>query len=171
MTYFYSDQDDNYYLSNFYPYPFKSGGRWQPLNIEYDGQLWPTSEHLYQALKFKNETVEEKEWREIIRTANTPTISKYLGHQYTYIRYKWHVALRALVQQYQDRVRFAGNVEDDEFRKHLMMITVQAKFTSCPLLMEKLKATSGMIGEKSNDVWGLEGQNYLGQILMAIRDA
>lgn len=170
MTYFYSDTDENYYLSNFYPHPFKSGGKWQPLDIKYEGQRWPTSEHLYQALKFKNETSDEKQWREIIRTANTPMISKYLGHQETYVKYQWHNKLRDLVLAYKNKVRLEADVTDDEFRKRIMLIAVQAKFASCPELMAKLKKTTGVIGEKSKDVWGIDGKNYLGDILMSVRN-
>jgi predicted NAD-dependent protein-ADP-ribosyltransferase YbiA (DUF1768 family) len=171
MTYFYSDEDENYYLSNFFPQPFKTGGKWKPLKILHEGLEYPTSEHLYQALKFKNETLEEKEWREVIRTANTPLISKYLGHQDTYVKYAWHKKYKDLVVKYKDIVRPAGDVNDMDFRLEIMKIAVSAKFKSHPELLNKLQQTTGLLGENSTDVWGIHGKNYLGLILMEVRDS
>src|SRR5680860_618729 len=101
ILYFYGDGNENYELSNFYPHPKKN----IKITILFDGKYWPTSEHIYQALKFKCETDDEKKWRELIRTANTPTIAKYLGHYYTHIRYGWQNKYRDLVLEYKQKVR------------------------------------------------------------------
>lgn len=71
--YFYGPKEDNYILSNFYPYA--PGRKSKSLGIMYQGKAYPTSEHLYHALKFMNGTKDEQEWREHIRNAKTPTMA------------------------------------------------------------------------------------------------
>lgn len=87
--YFHSNLIDNYELSNFYPHSFKTHKNIPKIKIIFEGQNWSTSEHIYQALKFKCETEDEKKWREIIRTSSTPYISKYLGNFFTGCKYGW----------------------------------------------------------------------------------
>lgn len=172
MTLLFSTDDHEYYfLSNFYPYPLKSSTKkWKPLPILYDGTTWPTSEHLYQALKFRNETDDEKQWREIIRTSNTPTIAKYLGHQFTIRRYSWQKKYFELVQHYQPLVRHAINLNNKEDKARIMLETCRAKFKSCPDLAAKLKATGDLaLAENTTDDWGIGGANLLGKVLMQVR--
>ena len=171
---FFSDADDNYFLSNFYPHPFKTGYFRDPhfpdkkIGFLYQDQEWLTSEHLYQALKFECETEKEKEWREIIRTSTTPTIAKYLGHQSTYARYSWQLKYRDLVKEYAKQIRKAGDMEDDHFRVSIMVTTLRAKF-SHPVLREMLLKTK-IKGEDSNDpLWGVRGKNMLAVLLNQIK--
>lgn len=56
FIHFYYHQQDNYILSNFYPHV--PGKKLRSRNILYQGRSFPTSEHLYQALKFHWETPE-----------------------------------------------------------------------------------------------------------------
>lgn len=125
MLLFYSSKDDNYFLGNFYPHV--SGKKLESLNIQYKGVSWPTSEHLYQALKFKNKTEKEKKWREIIRTSSTPSIARHLGHQLTDTKYEWQKKATNLVNEYRD-VRTVKNINSVEFRERIMIKALRAKF-------------------------------------------
>lgn len=62
---FYSSAAAYYEFSNFAAYP---------LNLE--GQLWPTSEHYFQAMKF---IVDDPAYAEDIRNAPTPSATKKNG--------------------------------------------------------------------------------------------
>ena len=71
---FYSVGDEYGELSNFAPYPIMLGGK-----------RWPTSEHYFQAQKFKDPQLREK-----IRRANTPMIAARLGRdRSTPLRRDW----------------------------------------------------------------------------------
>lgn len=169
-TLFYSDLQSNYFLSNFYPQPFKKGGKWKPLNFIYENQTWPTSEHLYQALKFKNDTIHEKEWRELLRTAPTPGISRYLGHFYTQSYYSWQKKYSDLVKKYSNLVRLNGDITNPLFKIEIMCVALKAKFSIPELKQQLLDTNITKIGEDSTDLfWGINGQNNLGKILMALR--
>ena len=171
MITFYADDKPHYYLSNFYPYPLKNKNKtWKGLSIQYEGQSWPTSEHLYQALKFLNETKDEKEWRECIRNATTPFISKYLGHQNTHTQYSWQGKYKEWVLHYKDKVRHAIDVSNPLEKQKIMITACRAKF-AIPELMQQLKSTgNSTLGEDSNDEWGFRGANLLGNVLVQIRD-
>lgn len=67
-----SFKDGFSFLSNFFYSPFK-----------YDGIIWRTVEHAFQAAK----TLDESE-KELIRSATTPTIAKRLGRKVT-LRSDW----------------------------------------------------------------------------------
>ncbi len=164
-TTFYSHKEDNYFLSNFYPH-----GTSEKLTILYNNEIWKTSEHIYQALKFCNETEYEKEWRNIIRTSNTPTIAKYLGHQFTYTKYKWQHKYRDLVLYYKDKVRHAGDLNTSDFKTNIMVLACSSKYTSSEKLKNLLCETTGILGENSGGMWGIHGSNILGQILMLLRE-
>lgn len=72
---------------------------------------------------------------------------------------------RDLVLQYKPKVRMAGDIEDIEFRKSIMLIALRAKF-EIPMLREYLLSTGDLIlREKSNDVWSV----VLGELLMQLR--
>ncbi len=161
-------QDDNYFLSNFYPHVV--GRKTKYLNIRYDNQTWPTSEHLYQALKFCADTPLEREWRELIRTSTTPTMAKHLGHQFTSTKYEWQRKLTTLVHQYKPHVRLAGDLNDDVFCRHIMKVAIMAKFEIAELRMQLLSTKPAILGEKTHDRWGYYGKNWLGEILMDVRD-
>ena len=60
------------FLSNFYVAP-----------VEYEGVIYPSTEHAYQAVKFLDE-----EAREAVRQAPTPGKAKRLGQKYT-LRPDW----------------------------------------------------------------------------------
>ena len=61
---FYGDKAENGYLSNFYAAP-----------VEIEGNIWPTTEHYFQAMKFPT----RPDHRDKIRNNKSPFIAKRLG--------------------------------------------------------------------------------------------
>ena len=129
------------FLSNFFAHP-----------IEINGDIYPTNEHAFQALKTDDPAERQK-----VRLAKTPTSAKSLGKRVT-LRDDW------------DRDRF-----------YVMERLVRAKFAD-PELAAKLLATGGreLIEGKTwrDTTWGCvrggdgewKGRNELGKILMRVRE-
>jgi len=116
-------------------------------SVEYDGLIYPTVEHAYQAAK--TYSIAD---REIIKQANAPSDAKRLGKRVK-IRDDWHLV--------------KIDVMKDLLRK---------KFT-LPALREKLLATGDSPLEEANTwgdtFWGTcegLGQNKLGELLMEVRN-
>lgn len=139
---FYTTKGELGFCSNFYR-----------AKILLDGKEWPTTEHYYQAQKMLNP--EHQEW---IRNSSSPKVAAHLGRTLP-CREDW------------DQIKF-----------DIMKKAVRAKFEQHPDLKEKLKATIPHIlvehtagTRRPDSVWGDgvagEGQNWLGKILMEIRDA
>lgn len=134
-----SFKGDHHFLSNFYKLP-------QP--IEWEGLLYPTTEHAFQAAK----TLDPKE-REKIRDATSPGAAKKLGRKVV-LRPGW-----------------------DDMRVMVMDSILWLKF-SHPILRKWLLETGDAELIESNDwgdrFWGVckgKGENQLGKSLMMIRDA
>lgn len=131
------------FLSNFYP-----------AEIEITGKKWPTTEHYYQAQKTLNQHEKEK-----IRTAKTPHEAARLGRRgIKNLRPDW------------DTVKFG-----------VMLVALCAKFKQHPVLAKCLLDTgnSYLVEHTINSirpdpVWGDgkmgEGKNWLGKLLMLVRD-
>lgn len=124
------------FLSNFWFSPFV-----------YDGIVFKTVEHAYQAAK----CVDDADIKKIL-DAETPGMAKRIG-QTVQMRPYW-----------------------DNIKLEFMLEFVRAKFQQNPDLMQKLKQTSGELVEGNywGDVfWGVckgKGQNHLGKILMQVRE-
>lgn len=131
-----------FFLSNFYPCP-----------VEYEGTLYPTSEHAYQAGK----TLDEKE-RLAIQACKTPGQAKRIGQKVT-LRRNW-----------------------DQWKDTVMFVILLEKFTQCDM-RQKLLSTGHAKLIEGNDwgdtYWGMvkdengqwKGENKLGEMLMGIRAA
>jgi len=124
------------FLSNFYP-----------VEIELDGQVYPTLEHAFQAAKTSN-----KYERERIRLMATPGQAKNAG-RHVQLEKGWDIA-----------------------KKNVMYKLVLQKFERNPELRQKLIDTGDeelVEGNNWNDhYWGVcngVGQNILGKILMNVR--
>ena len=123
-------------LSNFYPSPFAL-----------DGMTWPTVEHFFQAMKFRNATR-----REQIRLSADPAEAKRLG-------------------------RLLGSRPDWEWiRDDVMLGALRATFTQLSELRAVLVGTgTAMLIEAAPDdyYWGegadRVGKNMLGLLLMQVR--
>ncbi|GBC61503.1 DUF1768 domain-containing protein [Desulfonema ishimotonii] len=136
---FYRVQDEYGCFSNFAPYP-----------IHLDGKTWPTSEHYFQAQKFR-----ETRHREAIRKASSPMNAARMGRDRRRpLRPDWE------------------QVKNDVMRK-----AVRAKFFQHPDIAEILLNTghARLVEHTGNDsYWGDgghgRGRNMLGQILTEIRE-
>lgn len=120
-----------------------------PSPITYKKQEWPTVEHAFQAAK-----AVEPISAEAIRISRSPGIAKRLGRTLFQMRPDWN-----------------------EVRVGIMSELCVLKFKQNPDLMEQLKATGDaelIEGNTWGDTfWGVckgEGKNFLGKILMEIRD-
>ena len=135
---FYSTTDAFGEFSNFARFP-----------IRLKKQLWPTSEHYFQAMKFADAS-----YREQIRSAATPMLSAKLGRSRKQtLRPDWEA------------------VKDS-----VMFDAVLAKFSQHENLAALLRSTGSakLVEHTTNDsYWGDggdgSGKNRLGQILMQVR--
>ena len=126
------------FLSNFYP-----------CKVEYEGDIYPSVEHAYQAAK----TFDKSE-RQKIRNAKTPGLAKKLGR---------HVSLRP---------------DWEDIKVTVMLQLLRSKFSQ-PELKQKLLDTGDAYLQEGNywydAFWGVDlrtgtGKNVLGRLLMKIRD-
>lgn len=126
-----------HFLDNFYPAP-----------ITWEGIIYPTSEHAFQAAK-----TFDMELRKNIANTSSPFRAKKMGR---------NVELRS---------------DWEECKYRLMEEIVLAKFLQNPELQEKLLATGNAHLEEGNHhadtTWGTvdgKGENWLGKILMSVRE-
>lgn len=139
MIEFYSVGDAYGEFSNFAAYP-----------IKLDGELWPTSEHYFQAQKFK-----ERKLRAKIRRAKTPMIAARMGRDRSKpLRRDWESA-----------------------KVEVMLRALRAKFSQHEELRELLLSTGEerLVEHTRNDAyWGDggngSGKNMLGRLLMRVRE-
>lgn len=137
---FYSITDEYGEFSNFASYPIKIGKK-----------LWNTSEHYFQAMKFKDESEQEKK----IRKVNSPLLAARMGRdRKRKLRRDWESAKINVTRE-----------------------AVMAKFTQHDELREILLDTgeAKIVEHTDNDsYWGDggdgKGRNVLGQILMVVRE-
>jgi len=136
---FYEPFDADGYLSNFANYP-----------INFEQQVWQTSEHCYQASKFTDKKIIEK-----IRTASSPRKTFEISRE------------------------FSDKVREDwlDIRYERMLDIVSAKFAQHTRLAYYLVATEDKIIKEhshKDDYWGDggdgHGKNCLGKILMQVRE-
>ena len=117
--------------------------------VQLNGKIWPTSEHYFQAQKFAG-----SEHEETIRTSKNTFTAAKLGRQ------------------------LASLPDDWETRKiDIMYEAVQAKFIQHPELRDLLLATGDAIlieHTRQDSFWADggdgTGENWLGKILMVVRD-
>ena len=133
---------DDFHGSNFFLDNFF------PAKTEYDGETYDTTEHAFQAAKATNFADKFK-----IMTANSPAMAKMLGRTLS-LRGDWEYV-----------------------KRRIMRDIVRAKFRQHPALAKKLVETGDaqlIEGNTWNDkVWGVcngEGKNWLGKILMELRE-
>ncbi len=136
---FYSVGDDYGEFSNFAAFPFKLAGK-----------SWPTSEHYFQAKKFKDPASQEE-----IRRAKTPMLAARMGR---------------------DRKRKL-RPDWESVKVQLMREALKAKFRTHQELHALLLSTGDakLVEHTENDsYWGDggdgSGRNMLGRLLMELRD-
>ena len=136
---FYSVNDEFGEFSNFAAFP-----------IFLDGQVWPTSEHYFQAQKFQDES-----HRNAIRQANSPMLAARLGRDRKQkLRSDW-----------------------ESVKVGVMRVAVAAKFSQHEELRALLLSTNDtkLVEHTVNDsYWGDggdgSGKNMLGRILVEVRE-
>lgn len=114
-----------------------------------DGKNWPTAEHYFQAMKHEGTNIEDT-----IRAAETPKEAASLGRNIPMVRTDW-----------------------DSIRLMHMFRVVRAKFEQHPDIRDKLISTgSEELAEHASvdkfwaDGGDGSGENWLGKILMMVRD-
>ena len=135
---FYSTAEPYGEFSNFAGFPIKLGNK-----------TWPTTEHFFQAMKFKDKSAQEK-----IRKANSPMLAARMGRdRKRTLRRDWESA-----------------------KVNVMREAVMAKFTQHEELRDMLLDTGDakIIEHTANDdYWGDggngKGKNMLGRILVDTR--
>lgn len=139
--YFYDPDDDWGFLSNLAPYGFT-----------WEGRIWPTAEHYYQAHKFKH----NPELFEKIAAIRNPFEVKGAAHDHEdECAPNWREETCLLVMRLCNREKFKQNPE----------IAAQLKATGDRLIIERVD---------SDAFWGDgpdgDGHNWAGKILMEVRD-
>lgn len=141
-------RDDYEFLSNF-----------AQISIYYNGKFWPTSEHLFQALKTKDHALQE-----YVRVQKTPAAAKRIGRS-----------------EEIEGIKFLRS--DWPFVKlNVMKFVIDLKFDQNPECRNLLLATGDSFLEEGNywhdNIWGncscsacknKQGLNFLGIILMKKR--
>jgi ribA/ribD-fused uncharacterized protein len=114
-----------------------------------DGQLWPTTEHYYQAMKYAGTP-----YAEVVRLAHSPMVAKNLTRD----------------PQHPPRADW------DAVKDSVMLTAVRAKFRQYAHLADLLLATGDaeLVEHTANDAyWGDgadgTGRNQLGRTLMKVR--
>jgi ribA/ribD-fused uncharacterized protein len=128
-------------------YPWMSNFYIHKMN--YDDKVWRSVEHLYQALKFHDEAL-----REEVRKLKTPKETKVLANDVLrqYIREDWH-----------------------DIKVYVMQSAVALKFEDAELRAKLLATGDKKLIEHSpwDSFWGsgkdMQGQNWMGRILMELR--
>jgi ribA/ribD-fused uncharacterized protein len=151
----------------------------------YEEKTYPTTEHLYQCLKFMGPASTDKdlEYAEHIRKTRKPFASKILGGlKIKHLPYEWVKPLNKLIMKYKETAKVRTDWENG-YKKEAMMICLRAKFNSTQkdkdgrLLKDILLETGDkVICEDSpwDAIWGIgsdgKGLNWLGESLMKLRE-
>lgn len=139
--------------------PYGWLGNMSPFQVEYDGKVWRTTEALFQALRFSDESI-----RELIREQKSPMSAKMIAR-----KHREFATVTPLGQE---------DVQN-------MLTCLNLKLENNPSLIEELIKTEDSIivedvtargNRGSNLFWGARydgtdwsGQNVLGELWMQIR--
>ncbi len=148
----------------------------QPLR--WQGASYPTSEHLYQALKFIYDGADAATlaYAEIIRTTKTPNMAKlYARMELTRARFGWQEPIVKQIAEF--RGKAIPRSDWERCRVDVMLRVLHTKFTQDKLCRETLMSSEGffLAEHTENDkFWGdggdqYNGKNYMGRLLMDIR--
>lgn len=136
-------------LIGFYEHDYYVFSNFSSFQIEMDGKLYPTSEHLYHTYKFTDENIKEK-----VRLAKSAHEAFYVAHEH----------------------RASRRADWDDVKASVMKKILIAKVEQHPYVKKKLIASKGIdLVENSwrDDVWGWgekrDGKNLLGNLWMEVR--
>lgn len=137
----------NIVLSNFYL-----------IDIEYEGKIYPSCEHLYQSLRYLNTY---PNYAEIIRTTRTPYAARLLGEQKisSNSNKKCLIPLDTIIRHYQNLglPKYEPNIA-------LMRIALQEKFKH-ELCRNVLLSTEGPL-----TCYDYDGTKHSSKLLTTLRD-
>ncbi len=129
--------------------PYGCFSNFWPCDIIYDGYSWPSSEHLYQGMKYKG--VDEV-YRNLIRKAASPRDAACLGRRGRNIRSDWDLV----------RVDVMEEVVLTKFKQHESLRRILVS-TGDEHIIEDFPG---------DDFWGIgdgSGANMMGEVLMKVR--
>jgi ribA/ribD-fused uncharacterized protein len=172
-TYFSVWENDNTPLSNVFQ-----------VKIIYDGKEYPSSEHLYQSLKYINIC---PEYAEIIRKIRTPHAAKLLGNQWFSTSRKkiaWRVTIDEIICKFQreglkkppeniNLMRIALTekfTQDETCRNYLLSITGSVEFYGWNDTFWSIIPFAAVAGRGINAWRDDVGDNHLGKLLTELRD-
>lgn len=149
--------------------------------IVFKHKCYPTSEHLYQSLKyiyFDNPppSLENEEYAEIIRKAKTPNMAKILANRKLRYKYDWEIQLNNIIKKYEDKGIVFNELEWEKNKVIIMKKVLRLKFSTDEKAKHILLSTkNAKLRENSpfDKFWGYyngEGQNMLGKLLEEIRE-
>lgn len=153
---FYHQNQQGFIFTNFYKPPF-------PIRIA--GELWPTTEHYYQACKF---TKDSPEWKAIQSLPDADAVYDYIypnRSQGDYTPRQFHVTEDEWLVKRDDVMMTAlrAKAKDvDEFRRALR--------ESGDKILFEVSPKDSYWGTARNKITGEVGKNVLGAMLMQIRD-
>lgn len=156
-------------LSNFYKH--KKGHE-----IIYNDKKYPTSEHLYQSLKYDYEGASKKslKYAEIIRQSSTAYKSKMFANHEILKQYPWQRDMIPIIEKYKD-VKQRKDWYD--VMDEVMLMVLRLKFEQDKHCRDVLLSTDGFLLEEftsRDDYWGTgkdgKGKNKLGKFLVKLRE-
>lgn len=145
--------------------------------IVYRGKPYPTSEHLYQAMKFlgPGSTNLHQAYADLIRRAKTPNMAKILAAQRIADGHPWRVTLNAYISQ-SLRQNVRPRADWDDVKQKKMLEVLLLKFEQDAHCRGVLLATGAApLAEVSpyDSYWGTgprgDGENMLGKLLAEAR--
>lgn len=154
-------------LSNFYPLKTP---------IFYYGKDYPTSEHLYHAMKYLYKGAPEANvaYADEIRKASTPYKAKILANKRKAYRYRWQTELSALIDKY-DKLGAKPRPDWEEEKVKKMEKVLWLKFNGDEHCGRVLLSTDGsdlVEHTPTDNFWGdggANGLNWLGRLLVKVR--
>ena len=163
---FYRENDKWGELSNFYLLP-------SPIN--YRSFIFPTSEHLYQSLKYlyKEAPIENLSYVKEIAFASTPFKAKILANRLHLLRFEWQRKLSSIIARHPN---VQSHPRWNNLKCSAMYFVLSLKFSRDQHCRDVLCSTSGKrLIEQSNDsFWGCgkngKGENNLGKLLCKVRE-
>jgi ribA/ribD-fused uncharacterized protein len=129
------------WLSNFYP-----------CEIEYEGIVYPTTEHFYVAMKTTDPHI-----RKHVSTIETPGKAKRYGHKEIDIREDWD-DIKIQVMEYALNKKFN--------KPHFKELLIETEYE---MIVEGNRWHDNFYGSCICDKCGNNGKNILGKLLMTIR--